>query len=73
LIQAVPNALPKSAKVRKFITGHLPEKCFVRNVEKDLTMSFWLQFRMKKLTRVGIDEKGGEKPLFFLSASQKPK
>jgi hypothetical protein len=29
LIPVVPNALPKSAKVRKFTTGHLPEKCFV--------------------------------------------
>jgi hypothetical protein len=34
-------------------------------VAKDLTMSFWLQHRMKKLTKVGIDKKGGENASFF--------
>jgi len=29
-------------------------------------MNFWLQLRMKKFTRVGIGEKGGEMPLFFI-------
>jgi hypothetical protein len=42
-------------------------------VAKYLTMNFWLQLRMKKFTRVGIDKKGGENASFFLSASQKPK
>jgi len=35
-------------------------------VAKDLTMNFWLQLRMKKFIRVGIGEKGGGMPLFFI-------
>jgi len=29
LIPVVANALTKSEEVRKYITGHLPEKCIV--------------------------------------------